>query len=183
MYYGKYNCLPNPIIFENFVLINSNQTKYKICNNSENNFTINEMICEKRCVKSCNEIYYSITFDNYMFNGLTDSKVVIKHRISQEFHYISSNKYSILDYMSNIGGLIGLWFGIAFIDINIILKSILRRFKLFLYLTLNIDEIIENIKRYLNNQFWRKLLTNIKNIIQNIERYEWKRIIDRRAHV
>ena len=63
-YIKQYQCLPNPFIYENFKLINSNQTEHRICDQNITDFKINENNCEKICIKDCNEIYFSTRFDN-----------------------------------------------------------------------------------------------------------------------
>ncbi|CAG2105985.1 unnamed protein product [Medioppia subpectinata] len=49
---------------------------------------INNKYCSNRCVKNCHQIYHTLELDKTEFMGLTD----------------------------NIGGLFGLWFGVAFVD-------------------------------------------------------------------
>ena len=46
-YLKQYQCLPNPFIYENFILINSSQTEHRICEQNKTDFTINENICQK----------------------------------------------------------------------------------------------------------------------------------------
>ena len=64
------------------------------------------------------------------------ANIRIEFKISQEFHYNSDKKYSFVDFMSNIGGLIGLWFGMSFIDTSALIRLVLIRIKiLFKYYT------------------------------------------------
>ena len=80
-YTEKYQCLPNPFIYENFILINSNQTEHRICYQNLTYFEINEKNFEKICNKDCNEIYFSTRFDNSLVLYIKESKVVIKTSI------------------------------------------------------------------------------------------------------
>ena len=145
-YIKQYQCLPNPFIYENFKLINSNQTEHRICDQNITDFKINENNCEKICIKDCNEIYFSTRFDNSLVLYTKESKILIKYRNSLEYEYNSENKYSFVDFMSNIGGLFGLWFGISFIDMSHLIKIdswkisnlILNHLNFILYLIANI---------------------------------------------
>ena len=57
--------------------------------------------------------------------------------MSQEFHYKSDKKYSFVDFLSNIGGLIGLWFGMSFIDTSAFIRQILNYMKLLINIYIN----------------------------------------------
>ncbi len=90
-----------------------NKTEHKIC---EPNIKFNEKIfnkyakkCGNKCVKDCNEVYYSLRFDNSLVLNISQTKVSLKYQNLLEFHYTSKEKYTVFDYLSNIGGLIGLW--------------------------------------------------------------------------
>ena len=132
-YISQYQCLPNPFIHENFKLINSNQTEHRICDQNINDFKINENNCEKICIKDCNEMYFSTRFDNSFVLHKKVTNLWIKYRSFLEYEYTSEHKYSFVDYMSNIGGLFGLWFGITFIDMSQWMKMILGKFEDFVF--------------------------------------------------
>ena len=44
----------------------------------------------------------------------------------------SEKKYSFTDFMSNIGGLFGLWFGISFVDMSELIRRIFQQNSKFL---------------------------------------------------
>ena len=117
-YIKQYECFPNPFIYEDFILINSNQTEHRICDQNKTDFKINENICDKQCIKDCKQIYFKTRFDNSLVLKTKESKISIKFRNSIEFIYESEKKYSFTDFMSNIGGLFGLYFGLSFVDMS-----------------------------------------------------------------
>ena len=64
-YIKQNQCLPNPFIYENFKLINSNQTEHRICDQKYKLISKSMKIIAKMiCIKECNEIYFSTRFDN-----------------------------------------------------------------------------------------------------------------------
>ena len=143
LYNKSFECLPNPYINEEFILMNASQTQYRICDHNMNtNYTEYSVIkkyCKEKCVKNCDQKYYSLELEDNTYSAQNDSKIRIEFKRSQEFHYKSDKKYSFVDFMSNIGGIVGLWFWMSFIDtsalIRLMLNIILRRLKI-LYLRL-----------------------------------------------
>ena len=141
MYYKTYKCLPNAYIHKEFILMNASQTQYRICGNNNNNteYSVDKNYCKEKCVKNCHEIYYSLELEDNTYSAQNDSKIRIEYKMSEEFHYKSDKKYSFVGFMSNIGGIVGLWFGMSFIDtsalIRLMLNIIIRRLKI-LYLRL-----------------------------------------------
>ena len=166
---------PNPFIYENFKLINSNQTEHRICDQNKNDFQINENYCEKICIKDCNEIYFSTRFDNSLVLYLNESKIYIKFRNSLEYEYTAEHKYSSVDYMSKIGGLFGLWFGITFLDISELMKKFLGKFKYIIFHHFDfILNVIANIRAI---RLITLLLNNFRRIITYLEHFNWKKFI------
>ena len=111
IYEKQFKCFPNPFITEDFVLLNSSQTKLLFCNKSGNISRIDTKVCDKKCTKSCSQVYHTMSLDNKYYLTNSDSKIKIKFKSSQEFHYKTEIKVSFVLYLSNIGGLISLWFG------------------------------------------------------------------------
>ena len=110
LYNWSDGCLPNPYTNERFVLINASQTQYRIC---DKNHTFNaqysaiENHCRYKCPKSCHKIYYTLNLEDNTYSAKNDSKFRIEFETSDEFHYKCVAKYSFVDYLSNIGGLVG----------------------------------------------------------------------------
>ena len=125
LYLNKYKCLPNPYINEEYVFIDINRD-LNICENNSMNFNIDSEFCDKHCVRNCIEEYHKLDFDyQFSFKG-KDSEITVKYDKSPEFRYIAERKLSFVLFLSNIGGLFGLWFGLAFIDVSKLIKPILR---------------------------------------------------------
>ena len=137
---SQYNCIPNPFNNEKFVLLNSSQNIIPICDSTQNQTNINFDICLEKCPKDCSQDFYSTGLENKYYLTKSDSIVSIKYKTSQEFQYIAENKQTFVSYLSNIGGLLSLWFGLAFIDIGTLLKLLITKAKYFLIHKLLLDK-------------------------------------------
>ena len=175
-YLKQYQCLPNPFIYENFILINSSQTEHRICDQNKTDTKINEEICQKNCIKDCNELYFEIRFDNSLVLMTNNSKISIKFRNSLQYEYSSEKKYSFTDFMSNIGGLFGLWFGISFVDMS----QLLINLKNYLLAHIDFNRIQANLLKFKRFKFIILiiyLLRKFKSIISYIDKINWKNVI------
>src|SRR5437899_2971629 len=117
-YFSKYNCFPNPFIDRQFVF-NINEKHFKsICNQSvvSNNET---NVCQNECIKDCNQYYYTLRLDNTHYLPRSDSIIKIKYNNLLEYIYKMQSKIDFIIYLSNIGGLVGLWMGFTVIDMSI----------------------------------------------------------------
>src|ERR1700712_379822 len=112
--YAK-QCFPNPFTEENFILINSSQQSIRFCNKTESfaDITIDEENCHNSCHRDCYQEYYSMSLDNHYYNLESDSIIRIKYKFSTVFHFTSEPEISFVIYLSNIGGLFGLWIGVS----------------------------------------------------------------------
>src|ERR1700744_1031842 len=133
-YYSSLQCLPNPYINQEFILLNASQTQYKICDNNHTNYvniinSVDKYDCD--CDTNCDQKYYSLELEDIEYTARNDSKIRIEYKLRQQFHYKSEKKYSFVGFLSNIGGLIGLWFGVSFIDTSALIRLVLIRIKLF----------------------------------------------------
>src|SRR5882724_4545568 len=88
--------------------------------------SINSNICDKHCVRNCIEEYHKLVFDYQFSFRETNSIFSIKYQKSPEFYYKSEPKYTFVFFLSNIGGLFGLCFGLAFIDVSVVIKTTLK---------------------------------------------------------
>ena len=129
--------------------MNASQTQYKICDNNHTNYVnitnfVDKYDCD--CDTNCDQKYYSLELEDIEYTARNDSKIRIQYKISQEFHYNSDKKYSFVDFMSNIGGLISLWFGMSFIDTSALIRLILLKAKHFLgmYLSIKLKSLLNN---------------------------------------
>src|SRR6201996_5375841 len=163
-YLKDYKCLPNPFVYEDFVLINSSQTEHRICDR-DMVFNKSEINCNDYCIKDCEEVYYSTSFENPLIFNTTDTRITIKDQKSEEFQYISQIKYSFVDYMSNIGGLFGLWVGLSFIDIFQSIKSRIIKFKIYVLVYFEIKILSKLYKKFKNLIKIKFLISKLKNML------------------
>ncbi len=84
-------------------------------------------------------------------------------------------KYSVVNYMSNIGGIISLWFGLAVIDtgVSIIMK---RRSKLsqFFFKYFIDDYLVEALKNTRVFKLFSKILEFRRELLNHLEFYNFK---------
>ena len=108
----------------------------------------------------CCHYFYKLFLDNDFFNYNDNTVMKIQHTKKEQLIYKAEPSLEFVDFISNIGGLFALYFGLSFIDISDILKSITRRLKCYLqkiifyrkimvfirYFKLSHHKILEHIK-------------------------------------
>ena len=118
-----------------------------------------------------------MSLDNHYYNLESDSKIKIKYKFSTVFHFTSEPEVLFVIYLSNMGGLLGLWFGLSFIDISLLIKS----FFFYIKIKLNIEKIINKMKtlfdRFLINEILLILLQSFKRFLIICQRLHWRAII------
>src|ERR1700761_9286803 len=167
-YLKDYNCLPNPIIYEDFVLINSSQTEHRICDR-DMVFNKSEINCNDYCIKDCEEVYYLTRFENPLIYNSIETKIIIRDQKSVEFQYISQIKCSFIDYLSNIGGLFGLWVGLSFIDVFQSIKSLVIKTKIFLLVYIELKILARLYQKFKNLRKIKFLISELKIILTLLE--------------
>ena len=109
----------------------------------------------------CRHDFYKLSLDNDFYNYNDNTSIEIKNNRKKHLIYHAEPSLEFVHFISNIGGLFGLYFGLSFIDISDILKSITRRIgfylqriifyqkikALILYLKLSQIKILKIIKR------------------------------------
>ena len=166
----KRGCIPNPFIEQNFELINSSQTLHQICGKSETNSMVKK-ICEKNCVKNCKQDSYVSYLANHKISHNLEKIMSINRTNIQESTYSAQENESFIEFLSNIGGLFGLWFGMSFIDMSQLIETIAVYFRRYL-------NIIKKWKlfRLLKTKLIKFILI-FENILIKIKNYNWSRII------
>ena len=114
-----------------------------------------------------------MSLENKYYLRNSDSSIKLEYKSSQEFQYIAENSQTIVTYMSSIGGLISLWFGLAFIDLAIMFKIFLRKLKYLLLHKLHLDKLIKLIKSII----MKILLIKLINLIHYLEQYNWRKLL------
>ena len=94
-HYSSYQCLPNPYINQEFILLNASQTQYKICDNNHTNYvnitnSVDKYDCD--CDTNCDQKYYSLELEDIEYTARNDSKIRIEYKLRQQFHYKSEKK-------------------------------------------------------------------------------------------
>ena len=170
------NCIPNPFITEDFVVLNSSQTNLSFCNSTQNYTKIDKTICDQICIKDCSQTYYTMSLNNKYYLTKSDSKIQIKFKSSQDFLYECEVKIDFVTYLSNIGGLISLWFGLSFIDLSSLIESVLDYLKNKLS-RLNLQRIIEIFEKYYMKFIMNSLLINLKKLFSFIEKHNLRALL------
>ena len=157
-------CIPNPFTTESFVLNDINKTSIKVCDNSMD-ITIDYKHCYKECPKQCKQIYTKSNVKASIDNFIGDSYLKIEKYHGKQFSYQAENELSLIKYFADLGGLFGLYFGIAFVQFGTLINQSIKHMKQFLnyFMHLEIFKIIIRLRRSLQK------LNFILNIIQRID--------------
>ena len=116
----------------------------------------------------CRHDFYKITLDNNIFDYNSDSVLMIKNSRKKNLIYHAEPKSGFVDFISNIGGLFGLYFGLSFIDISDILKSITRR------IIFHLQRLILNRKIKALIEYLKLSRDKIMKLIKRITKIRWK---------
>ena len=173
-YMERHKCLPNPFVSKTFRLLNSSQTEKRICDKNRSISEIESNYCQNFCLKDCNQIYFSTRFDNSLVLNISETNITINYENSVEFQYTSEPKYRFVDYLSNIGGLCGLWFGFAFIDFSELLKIIMFKLKILINYYVNLSFFLDLAQR---SYVIHYLIAKLKNVILILDKIKWKLLI------
>ena len=176
MCYERYKCLLKKhfefIISFNYLLESKNT---KICTNADNNFSdsyfrnyyIFKEICKKKCIKECNQMYFSIKAKtNYIYNSTQINIIPIS---SHHFRYEETIICDFNELIYKLGGIIGLWFGLYSVSFVYFIELLYKELKKWKQISnsiksnfINLFEII--IKQFLMNFMKNKIIVLIKNI-------------------
>ena len=123
----------------------------KICKYSE----LKARICINNCLKYCLQIYYEIRIEDKGYNFDKDSDIRIQYRKAKNFEYKAIARMVFTELLTNIGGLFGLWFGLSFVDIYYVIKSLSVNMKRFFLKLMN-----KNIFRQIFSKISTKISEN-----------------------
>jgi hypothetical protein len=166
----KYNCTPNPFIDNDFKLIDTKSLKLKICSKSD--IEIDSKECNKMCKKDCTEENYSLIIIN-RFNqlkSLKQNKAIFKigSRNLPIFQYTFRAEQSFVIFISNIGGIMSLWFGLSFIDIHIIVRKMLVFIRIFFIEYLLFNHILETLRQTRIFKWFSKILEVLRECFDRL---------------
>ena len=117
-----------------------------------------------------------MSFDNKYYALSTDSKIKIKYKLSQDFHYKSEIKITFLLFLSNIGGIIALWLGLTIIDSSALITAIIDRSKRF-SLTTKFISMCKHIFQLTSSYLLRILGQRMNFLINCFKGIEWRTVI------
>jgi len=122
--------------------------------------------CTKKCQKQCDEHYFDMSYQ-YRSSGQKKESIVfrIESKNMPIFQHTFEPKYSLWIYVSNIGGLISLWFGLAVIDVNVIIKSVAKTLKDYLLKNLLTDYLLNEFINLRHFRIIFNLLKKLRKII------------------
>ena len=175
-FYDKYHCLPNPRIDHKLSLIDINRINDSLCDQIHE--YIEDKHCIRKCRKQCNEEYFDLLLNQKEIENNNKNFIRVKARNLPIFQYRFQEKYSFLLYITNIGGFIGLWFGLAVIDIHMLFNIIVKSIKDYLLKYLITDYLINEFKRVSQLQKLWILLLKIKLLLKNLEKLKLKLLVN-----
>ena len=159
---SKHNCLSDPFIDENYILFDSNQIDFKVCENSS--------ISKSNIFKSCKQDYYKINFESNLPKNYGNSKIRLQGNNLVEHKYTAFARMGLVEFMANIGGLFGLYLGMSFIDMSKMVKQLIPLAKKISYWLKKLT-----VFKVFRNKFF-KFILNILKVEKFIGIIDWKRL-------
>ena len=121
-------CIQNPFTTESFVLFNSNQISTTVCDKLQN-ITIDIKHCHKDCPKKCLQNYSQLKIKPFMDNFDGDSYLKIVNENEKKFSYQAESQMSLIKYIADLGGLLGLYLGISLMEMGKFIKYSIKTTK------------------------------------------------------
>jgi hypothetical protein len=162
------------------ILLNSETEKIKVCNkNIDNMELINNLTlkCLKTCRQNCilqfiNSNPEKSRYDESVRSEGSKSFILRKNLIIRSanipiYEYTMYPKFLLIDYASNLGALISLWFGVAVNDVYIIIEPVLN-FALYLISKISLILQLEYILHYLMNERCLSFMRSINILISTL---------------
>jgi hypothetical protein len=119
------DCIPNPLVQNWFQLSNKSYSRnIKICGEEMHYKPNIHKDCRTHCNRDCREEYFYSKAELIQAHE-ESNKIRIKVENHPFYIYEAFPKYSLLIYLTNIGGLMSLWLGISALNLyNLVLKLI-----------------------------------------------------------
>jgi hypothetical protein len=178
----NYSCIHRSNKFNVDILLNNRTEQIKVCDENveeKKNFPKFYLKCLIKCRQNCITEYFNSKLDNSrnkMFenrknwknqNPISERSIRIKSADYHMFEYIMYPKILFLNFASNSGAIISLWFGVSVIDLNKLIKPIL-------IIPTYFSRIIGIILNFLLNERSLVLLNIIKSFIIIFHLNFWK---------
>ena len=159
---AKYNCGTNNFVnFPYVVLKKKNYFEQSNLNISkcyiqlEIRLKILE-ICYNQCHKECHITYYSFTINKLKEYNMNRIQLFFKHNQMPDLTIRHIPEMPFLTFICNFGGILGMWLGVAFVDILYRVWNLLRTKISFMistnfFINNNVFPISTNIERQVNH--------------------------------
>ncbi len=99
---------------------------------------------------------------------------MLKPRNLPIFRYNLEPNYSFVGYVSNIGGIFSLWFGLAFIDLSFAMKIIIRYLNIYYRRYFMTHYLLEALKKTLVFALFSKIFEFVGQLLYRLEFYNWR---------
>ena len=125
----------------------------------------------QKCAKMCLKNYYKSILNNRIYHFSNNSNLLIQVKEKRFLIYKAEPALQLSDFLSDIGGLLGIYFGLSMVDLSHLLLNSTKYIKLILLRLVTI-----------NTNFWliliiRRHKTTIKDIIISMEYLRWRTIL------
>jgi hypothetical protein len=154
-------------------LIDFKSVKLDFCD--QNDIRVNRKVCAKECKRDCIEEYFN------PLKTQSDEKQKIniirfEARNLPIFQHKFEPQYSFVQFISNIGGIMSLWYGFSVSDIYVIIKKILIYIQIYLiqHLFNYLDSLVETLTKIRIFKFTVKVIIIFKKFIDRLDKYNIK---------
>jgi hypothetical protein len=147
--------------------MNSKFSDIEICEASNKYSALHK--CEKLCKRDCNEVYYQFYLNSDYSEREYSNQLYIRvnPKNSPIIEYSAIPKYSFIQYMTGIGGLMSLWLGISAID----LKAI---FEILVNILYNITTKVISICPM--NEFFHRFVLKFTFLLKILKKIDLKKV-------
>ena len=162
----EYNGLFNPFTYENEMLFNANEI--------DNNLYENHRIKKS---ENCTKNYYEILVNQENKRKIVNKNIVSKFRIFgsllSDHKWTAFARMNLFGFLTDIGGLFGLWLGLSLFDITQLVNKIVP----FLKTTFQLLKRIKILKiSFKLKNLIKKFIRELSQIFEHLNLINWKRI-------
>jgi hypothetical protein len=162
-------------------LIDVKSLKLNFCFNAD--IEVDRRECAIKCKRDCiEENYHTFSVSNDLLSLLSGrNKTIIRFesRNIPFFQYKFEAQYSFVKFISNIGGILSLWFGFAISDIYIIIKKMMIFIKIISaqYLFKYLDYMIKILRKIKVLNSVSKVIKIFKQFIKQLDKYNIRLLV------
>ena len=109
-------------------------------------------ICYDQCHKECHIEYYSFTINKLKEDKMNRIHLQLRHISMPDLTIRHIPEMPLLTFFCNFGGILGMWLGVAFVDIlnrfwNLLRDKILTTISTNYFINYNVFQILSNYRR------------------------------------